>query len=226
MPRSREQEAGVLYEEGAKAVRAGGHELSMLASHLIFMVKGTAVYQGSLWPLRILHDGREIRLDRFMDYLTKPARVGLGLPSMHFLRQVLKATPDRGEEALGLVQEELRRELIDFDSVADHDRDAELARRTRRAGAREGGRPTNAAGEGSAALPLPKGSKSAARIVARLKRDAPAIAERFAAGGFRSARAAGIAAGIIVPPTKLAIALKAFRALSPEDQQRFRDEIG
>ena len=60
MPRSREQEAGVLYEDGAKAVRAGGHELSMLASHLIFMVKGTAVYQGSLWPLPILHDGHEI----------------------------------------------------------------------------------------------------------------------------------------------------------------------
>ena len=35
----REQEAGLLYEEGAKAVRAGGHELHMVAGHLIFMIK-------------------------------------------------------------------------------------------------------------------------------------------------------------------------------------------
>src|SRR4051812_47794915 len=121
MPLSREQEAGVLYEEGSRHVRAGGHELSMVASHLVFMVRGTAVHQGPLWPLRILHDGREVRLDRFIDYLMKPTRVGLGVPSLHFLRQVLKATPERGEEALTLVRAQLLKELIDFDDVADHE---------------------------------------------------------------------------------------------------------
>ena len=58
--------------------------------------------------------------------------------------------------------------------------------------------------KGSDPLPLPKnGSESAARIVARLKlgRCHPDIAERLAAGEFRSARAAAICAGLIVPPT-------------------------
>jgi hypothetical protein len=36
---------------------------------------------------------------------------------------------------------------------------------------------------------LPKGGNTAARIVARLKRDHPAIAKRLAAGEFRSPRA-------------------------------------
>jgi hypothetical protein len=48
--RPREQEAGILYVEGEKAVRAGGHELHMLAGHLILMVKGTVSHQGALWP--------------------------------------------------------------------------------------------------------------------------------------------------------------------------------
>jgi hypothetical protein len=46
-------------------------------------------------------------------------------------------------------------------------------------------------------------SNSAERIVRRLKRDAPDIAEALARGEFKSARAAGIAAGIITPPTPL-----------------------
>jgi hypothetical protein len=81
----------------------------------------------------------------------------------------------------------------------------------------EGGRPE----KGVYDTPLAKGT-SAARIVARLKRDAPEYADRLAAGEFRSARAAGIAAGIIVPPTKLEIAKRAVRGLSDEDQEAFR----
>jgi hypothetical protein len=42
-------------------------------------------------------------------------------------------------------------------------------------------------------------SNSAERIVRLLKRDAPAIAEALARGEFKSARAAGIAAGIVNP---------------------------
>jgi hypothetical protein len=46
MLRTREEDAGFLYEEGAKAVSAGGDELRTLASHLILMIRGTRDYQG------------------------------------------------------------------------------------------------------------------------------------------------------------------------------------
>ena len=46
---------------------------------------------------------------------------------------------------------------------------------------------------------LVRGSTSAAYLIARLKRDAPEYAERLAAGEYRSARAAAIAAGLVVP---------------------------
>src|SRR4051812_13157045 len=104
MPRSREEEAGILFEEGAKSVSAGGHEIFMLASHLVLMIKGTATHKGPLWPHRILPpDGMTIQLDRFVDYLLLPVRKGLGLPGLRFLQQTLKASPD-GEEALALVR--------------------------------------------------------------------------------------------------------------------------
>lgn len=77
-----------------------------------------------------------------------------------------------------------------------------------------GGRPD----KGSGPLPLPKGSESAERIVARLKRDAPEYAERLAAGEFRSARAAGIAAGIIVPPTWTEQMLRLWNRGTSEEQ--------
>ena len=63
-------------------------------------------------------------------------------------------------------------------------------------------------------------------LVARLKRDHPDIAERLAAGEFHSARAAAIAAGIIVPPTPLDQVLRAFRRLSAEDQAAFAAAAG
>ena len=44
-----------------------------------------------------------------------------------------------------------------------------------------------------------KRGNSADYLVAKLKRDAPAYAERLAAGEYRSARAAAIAAGLVVP---------------------------
>jgi hypothetical protein len=68
---TREREAGQLYSDGAKAVRGGGHELRSLATHLILMIKGTAQYPGALWPVRELHDGKVVNLDRFIDYLLR-----------------------------------------------------------------------------------------------------------------------------------------------------------
>jgi hypothetical protein len=170
---SREQEAGVLYEQGAQAVRAGGSELHLLASHLALMIKGTVNHAGPLWPVRVLHDGREIRLDRFIDYLRKPEREGLGIPSLHFLRQVLKASPNHGEEALNLVKKELAKEHVDLDETADRERDAAMMKHQLKAT----GRPP-ATEKGGPGPPLDTSARRAARLADRR----PDLAEQVRAG--------------------------------------------
>jgi hypothetical protein len=60
-------------------------------------------------------------------------------------------------------------------------------------------------------------SDSAERIVRRLKRDAPEIAEALGRGEFKSARAAGIAAGIIRPPTPFEQVCKLLDKLTPDE---------
>jgi hypothetical protein len=66
-------------------------------------------------------------------------------------------------------------------------------------------------------------SDSAERIVRRLKRDAPEIAEALARGEFVSARAAGIAAGFIKPKTPLQIILKQLPKLTEEECSYLRE---
>ena len=191
--RSLEQEAGLLYEEGAKAVSAGGHQLSMLAGHLIFMVRGTQEFKCRLWPVRILHDGTEKRLDRFEDYLRKPAREGLGLPSFHFLRQVLKASP-KGKEALVLVRSELAKEHVDFDAVADQEDAAELLKgKVGPEGRPSGKKPTPGVGLSTGGT-----DRRAAQLAARR----PDLAQAVRDGRMKLA-AALIEAGIRKKPVKL-----------------------
>lgn len=62
-------------------------------------------------------------------------------------------------------------------------------------------------------------SNSAERIVRRLKRDAPAIAEALARGEFKSARAAALAAGIIKPPAPLQQILKLLPKLTKAERE-------
>lgn len=61
----------------------------------------------------------------------------------------------------------------------------------------------------------------ASYIVRRLKRDAPEIAQALARGEYPSARAAGIAAGIIKVPTALEVAQKAWFKLSDRERADF-----
>jgi len=63
-----------------------------------------------------------------------------------------------------------------------------------------------------------RGSTNAATIVAKLKRDHPDIAKQLASGEFKSARAAGIAAGIVKVPSPLEIAKRAVDKLSSRDR--------
>jgi hypothetical protein len=62
---------------------------------------------------------------------------------------------------------------------------------------------------------------SAAYLVRRLKRDHPDIAQQLAQGKFKSARAAGIAAGIVKVPTPLHLLRKDWTKASKRDQHAF-----
>jgi hypothetical protein len=68
-------------------------------------------------------------------------------------------------------------------------------------------------------------SDSAERIIRRLKRDAPEIAEALANGDYKSARAAAIAAGIITPPTTLDQLRRSWRKATPLERKTFLKEV-
>lgn len=78
--------------------------------------------------------------------------------------------------------------------------------------------------KGVHATPLPKGNSSA-RIAARLKRDHLEIAAAVERGEYRSMRAAGIAAGIVKPPTPLAELRHAWKKASQDERHTFLGEI-
>jgi hypothetical protein len=62
-------------------------------------------------------------------------------------------------------------------------------------------------------------STSAERLVRRLKRDRPDIAEALGRGEYPSARSAAIAAGIVKVPTRRELAQKAVARLTPSEQR-------
>jgi hypothetical protein len=85
---------------------------------------------------------------------------------------------------------------------------------------KEVGRPLGTGNNKANGLIVPLGGNSAERIVRRLKRDHPEIAEALARGEFASARAAGIAAGFIKPLTPLQIVLKLLPRLTDDEWQQ------
>jgi len=72
---------------------------------------------------------------------------------------------------------------------------------------------------------LKKGSNQATYLASRLKRDHPDIAERLAAGEFKSVRAAAIFADIVKVPTQLDLLRKAWRKATDADRKAFLTEI-
>ena len=115
--RTPEHLAGQRYVETSRIVDKGGHGLEILAAHITFMM-GKNEWKRPIWQYRILPDGKEIRLNRFEDYLLLPAREGLKLPSLRNLDANLKTLPDKkGMEALMM----LREAIPDWDEQVKND---------------------------------------------------------------------------------------------------------
>lgn len=209
MPRSREEEAGVLYEQGSRAVRAGGHQLDMLTSHLRHMLMGVVDYPGALWQVRrVPPEGRLVELEHFKDYLLLPVRRGLELPSLYFLRQALTAMPD-GPGTLQLVREQFTRELMDFDALADRERETALLK----CQPQKSGRPKK--GVRIAALPKSGTERQAAQLAQRH----PDLAQRVRKGEMKL-NAALLEAGIRKRLSPFEQIAKLLPKLSLEDRHR------
>src|SRR4029077_5010385 len=99
-----EQLSGEIFESAMMAVQSGGNNLRLLAKYIIFLVHGTADVPGPLWPVRVLH-GKRQTFSSFRHYLLDQPGDGIGLPSLHFLKQVLEATPKDGQRAIAMVRE-------------------------------------------------------------------------------------------------------------------------
>ena len=71
-----------------------------------------------------------------------------------------------------------------------------------------------------------RGSTQADYILARLERDRPDILNEFHQGVHKSARAAGIAAGIIKVPSNYEQAIKAIGKLTPDELLMLKEYLG
>lgn len=244
--KTREQAAADIYGDGRDTVRNGGQALRLLAGHITAMVRGANTpwgkFDGPLWRVREFPDGpsgRVITLDRFEDYLLRPSREGLGIPSLLWLSRVLSAHEDKAERESALAA--VRQEIPDFDALVEAER-ARLAVRSVEALAAPNARPgnQNARKQDDNAVdninrvsnPKPsKGGTDPGYLTARLKRDAAtdpkaqALLDSLAAGSL-SARAAALQMGYLKTPGPAEIIERERAKLSAADQVKLWREWG
>ena len=143
--------------------------------------------------------GRVITLERFEDYLLRPAREGLGIPSLLWLSKVLDAHEDLVEREAAFAA--VRQEIPDFDARVEKER-AKAAVRMAEAAKKQGGTGANQhtvkdnsrVDNINSAKPRKKGGTDPEYIIARLKRDAadnpqaPALLDTLSAGDISARR--------------------------------------
>ena len=113
--KSQAQFAGEQYSRACDAVMQGGVKISMIVAHILMMVRGTEKFpQGNLWRDReVPPEGKVVHLERFEDYLLRPAREGLGFSSLLEVHKILEAHKRQDEAAAALAI--LRTEIPDYD---------------------------------------------------------------------------------------------------------------
>ena len=234
--KTREQIATDLYNFGRDSVMRGGDSLRMLATHIPAMVYGVKGNDGPLWQDRAFND-KVIHLDRFEDYLLKPARAGLGIPSLLWLSRVLDAHEDQAEREAAFSA--LRQEIPDFDGRVEKERAMasvrlDPAKPRGGTGANQYTVKDEKSKEGnslSANKRKDGGAKSPERIIARLKRDsetdtqAASLLASIENGELKPYRAA-IDMGWVKTPAPAVIIEKQREKLEPEDQVRLWEQWG
>lgn len=227
--RTREQEAGELYSQARGAVMEGGVRISMIVNHIITMIRGWEKYpEGHLWRDReVPPEGKAVHLDRFEDYLLKPAREGLGFSSLLEVHKIIEAHNRKAaaDTALAL----LRQEIPDYDAKVNAAKVERVEPAKLHGGERQGsGRKAeqdNQVDNVNLIDSKTKGGNQADYLAARIKRDHPQIAAGIAAGEYQSIRAAAIAAGIVRVPSALETLQRAWKKASSEEQRQFLEWI-
>ena len=207
--KSQAQFAGEQYSRACDAVMQGGVKISMIVAHILMMVRGTEKFpQGNLWRDReVPPEGKVVHLERFEDYLLRPAREGLGFSSLLEVHKILEAhkRQDEADAALAI----LRAEIPDYDRrVAG----GEVAR-VGAAGHHGGDRRPEQGNNVTLAKPIRGNSKT--YLISRLKRDAadPACPGRTQArhwlkrleAGDVSTRQASLAMGYVKPVASIPV---------------------
>lgn len=222
---TREQDAGELYSQACDAVMRGGVNISMIVNHIIIMVRGWDKYpEGNLWRVRAVPpEGKEVRLERFEDYLLRPAREGLGFASLLEVQKILEAhkRKDEADTALAIL-----RELIpDYDQRVAGGVVARVEVAGTHGGKREGagrkGKDFNQVEHFDLKKKKRTGNNNASpdRVIARLKRDATEdpkarrLLKRLEKGEL-SARQAGLEMGYVKPVDAAGIVAKHIEHLS------------
>ena len=234
--KTREQIATDLYNFGRDSVMRGGDSLRMLATHIPAMVYGVKGNDGPLWQDRAFND-KVIHLDRFEDYLLKPARDGLGIPSLLWLSRVLDAHEEKDEREKALAA--LRQEIPDFDARIEKEKAKSSSVRLDPASdphARPGNqnarkKEENAVANSNPVSPKTKGSTKSETIIARLKRDAAtdthaaALLGSIESGDIKPYRAA-IDMGWVKTPDPAVIIEKNYAKLDVKDQVMLWEQWG
>ena len=224
--KTRERTAGEMWSRAREAVREGDSSFWRLALHIQHMVEGVRDFPGPLWRDReVPPEWRRVHLDRFEDYLLKPAREGLGVPSLLRLHNHLTGH-DEGERAIAI----LRREIPGYDARIERERTAAV-KPAAKPGAPKGNQNAaatpeeNKVADGTFVSPQatkPRGTNSRDYIIGRLKRDARedvkarAVLSRVEKAEL-SARAAGIEMGWVKPADPARIVEKQVERLSEDE---------
>lgn len=198
---------------------SGSDWTKQLPSHIRTML-GHNHFGQPLWQRRAMPpDGKIFELERFEDYLIKPFRRGLGFSSWWAIHCALETQGPDGLEAIDMIRKEIGAAVYERSVERDRWRILGHGRAVRDAA----GRP--AKNDNSTVSQITGGQGTTARIIARLKRDAPDIADRLARGEFKSAAAAARAAGFKIDPSPISQLRRWWRRASDDERAAFLDEI-
>jgi hypothetical protein len=128
--------AGAEYKR-VSAIVSRGFAVGVLAAHITWML-GDNEWQRPIWRERAVPpDGKTFTTRTFDQYLLRPAREGLRMPSLLTVQKLCEADPKHGARAIGMLCQEIPNydERIKTDrqavfataaGLADHLRGAEL----------------------------------------------------------------------------------------------------
>jgi hypothetical protein len=211
--------AGDRWRLVAQTIR-GGFAIKVVAAHITWML-GDNEWHRPVWRERAVPpDGKTFQTATFDKYLLLPEREGLDLPSLLAVHKLCEADPKYGAQAIAM----LRGEIAEYDQRIKADHNGVLDALPRLA-AHGGDRRSEAAEHQVDNVNLKhKGGNSASYLAARLKRDHPPIWAAYIAEQYPSLRAAALAAGILKPPSALALLRQGWKRATPEERAAFLAE--